>query len=77
MKDKCCVKSDLLIAIKPCPFCGGQPEIGPLNPEVEGDGWAAIYCPNPECLIVRTELYSDDENKKELIISKWNQRASI
>ncbi len=63
------------VVIKLCPFCGKPPEVGPLNPEKEGDGWTSVYCPNPRCLEVCIEVYSDDKNRKEKTIAKWNSRA--
>lgn len=33
----------------PCPFCGADPEVHPLRPEVEGDAWGAVICTNEAC----------------------------
>ena len=35
--------------IKPCPFCGRDPNLFPKFPEVEGDTWGEVRCMNPKC----------------------------
>ena len=57
------------VNLKPCPFCGGQPEI--VTPEeTDGQYWF-IACTNDNCWgIAGTEL-CDTETEA---IDKWNRR---
>jgi len=38
-------------SVLPCPFCGVQPWVGPLHPEIEGNAWATVSCDNRQCLV--------------------------
>ena len=29
-----------------CPFCGVEPIVRPLDPDLEGDNWARVQCDN-------------------------------
>lgn len=54
--------------LKPCPFCGSEPNIGSLGGD--GENWA-IWCPACGCACVET----DHETTKEDIIRAWNGRV--
>lgn len=32
-----------------CPFCGVEPIVRPLDPDLEGDNWARVQCDNKDC----------------------------
>ncbi len=34
---------------KPCPFCGKQPTVFPIDPKREGNAWGAVGCINEDC----------------------------
>lgn len=52
----------------PCPFCGGEPNIGSLGGDKEN--WA-IWC---KCNMAISEMGINGETKEE-IINSWNKRA--
>lgn len=65
----------------PCPFCGAEPVIRPINPEREGNAWGAVECLNPRCQAnphvrddagLKAECGSDVY--KEIAIRRWNRR---
>lgn len=65
----------------PCPFCGAEPEVLPIDPEVEGGCWGAVRCINPRC---QAKPYVEDgatwamdfhvDCYKEVAIRRWNRR---
>lgn len=55
----------------PCPFCGGEAELGSLGGD--GENWA-IFCKNKKCQIPVCEMGVQAETKQE-IINLWNKRA--
>ena len=69
--------------IKPCPFCGENPMVGPADPEIEGDGWGEVKCVNTDCeASPSVEVYDLPENiewisdhYKKAAIFSWNKRA--
>lgn len=56
--------------LKPCPFCGTQPEIGSLGGDNEN--WC-IWCPSCIQATVETDVYRGIETK-EKCIDLWNTR---
>lgn len=77
-----CIKiNDLMI--KPCPFCGELPEVGPKDPEEEGNAWGYVQCVNPKCparpRVRDGEDMADDRGSdvyKKIAIERWNRRKS-
>lgn len=66
----------------PCPFCGRSPEVGPKDPEREGNAFAYVACKNERCpatpYVTDGALICDDRGSaayKRLAIKRWNRRA--
>ena len=69
-------------ALKPCPFCGSQPRVGPTDPHVSGDALGFVECCNAECPVLPYcgdgEDVVDDRGSDEYkaaAIRRWNRRA--
>ncbi len=70
------------IEIKPCPFCGEIPFVGPTNPKIEGDAWGYVECRNPVCVISEVQVKDgedccDERGTKayqKAAIKRWNKR---
>ena len=67
--------------IKNCPFCGHIPEVGPLNPELDGNAWGYVKCKNRKCParpeVLDGESIADDRGSdeyKNAAINRWNTR---
>lgn len=64
----------------PCPFCGNEPRVFPINPKRDGDAWTAIECANcasdqmGEQSVVRVAVYADSGHRERAIIL-WNTRT--
>lgn len=64
-----------------CPWCRESPEIWPLDPKTEGDGWACVVCTNKDCPThhgggrgVRVDAFGDNhEDSKRKAIALWNK----
>lgn len=70
------------LLIKPCPFCGAEPEIGPKDPEKEGNAFGIVRCVNRKCPAmprVRDGIEIADERGTEAYVLRavirWNGRA--
>lgn len=62
--------------LKPCPFCGSAPSIGPANPKEEGDAWTRIRCESSECTVnPEISVYADRGHKRRAF-TLWNRRAA-
>ncbi len=68
--------------LKSCPFCGSTPEIGPKDPEAEGDAFAWVACHNEDCPAnPHVEFYDVDDSLcdpdkcKAEAINLWNTRT--
>jgi hypothetical protein len=66
----------------PCPFCGDEPGVLPVNPAREGSCWGEVRCMNAECpaqpRVRDDENVSDDRGSdayKAAAIARWNTRA--
>ena len=63
------------IELKPCPFCGSGPIVRLLLPEIEGDSWTNIGCPNiKSCGIASVTSYNEREHFEQAA-AKWNRRT--
>lgn len=67
----------------PCPFCGAEPDVQPINPSIQGNCWGMVECHNPECPAQPTIhdgiLVADNRGSDEYInaaIRRWNIRYS-
>jgi Lar family restriction alleviation protein len=60
------MSEDLIVALKPCPFCGGYAVVAPVT---DGD----------ECYVVCTECYtaSDHYPDYEEAVKAWNKRVQV
>ena len=63
-----------------CPFCGRDPEVGPEDPSVGGNGWGYVACRNSECAAQpsvedRDALPDESLPHKQAAIEKWNRRT--
>lgn len=66
---------------KPCPFCGAQPEIFPVD-RFRTDRWASVKCTNRDCP-AQPEAHDGEEVGDDLsrqafrdaAIRRWNRRA--
>lgn len=62
--------------LKPCPFCGGEAEIG----QIEGDentpnvGGMFVQCLNPRCEASSALIYPCGDDPKPLLMERWNKR---
>ncbi len=57
------------VEIKPCPFCGGQPD--GANYVVEG----AVWCKKCRCTFIKKHTNKSDKgNGMKLAIKSWNTR---
>lgn len=55
--------------LKPCPFCGEQPQIFDLK-----DGRYIVECVNPDCDVYPyTSIHYDEQEA----IAAWNRRADL
>ena len=70
------------LEVKPCPFCGHAPFVGPENPEIEGNAFAYVECHNQQCparpTVTDGALTCDDRGSaayKRRAIARWNRRA--
>lgn len=75
----------------PCPFCGEEPVVEPLEPQYEGNVWATVQCVYRQCPTFAAsrfgghgvqvhdgEEFADDRGSdayKQAAIRRWNQRA--
>lgn len=66
----------------PCPFCGSEPEIGPKDPEKDGNAWGFVMCVNEKCparpMVKDGEEVCDDRGVAEYIeasVKRWNVRS--
>ena len=55
--------------LKPCPFCGGQPEVRRCGHLI--NDWYYVYC--PKCWVSQSSYGCKG---KEDAIEKWNTRVS-
>lgn len=62
--------------LKPCPFCGKQPIIGPDDPKTEGSAWAYVSCQNNRCSAMpEVQSYSNGPGpSRRNAARKWNTR---
>jgi hypothetical protein len=69
-------RSDDMIELKSCPFCGGKAEFG----EVQGDentpdvGGNFIDCTNPVCQASTALIFPLMDDVKQLLVERWNRR---
>lgn len=69
-KDEKTVRT-MKVELKPCPFCGGQPEI--VTPEeTDGQYWF-IACTNDNCWGIAVSDFCETESEA---IDKWNHREN-
>lgn len=66
----------------PCPFCGYEPIVGPLDPEEEGNDWAQVECANPQCPVNPVvndgmEIADEEINYHEEALKRWNTRVGF
>jgi hypothetical protein len=67
----------------PCPFCGTMPEVGPKDPEKEGNAFGYVACRNRESCpatpyVTDGELVADERGTKAyqaIAIKRWNTRS--
>jgi hypothetical protein len=66
---------------RPCPFCGEEPYVGPVDWRAEGDAWASVDCENDDCPVkpslrnyanLSTSGAKSHEGQKRHAIAKWN-----
>jgi restriction alleviation protein Lar len=68
-----------MLKLKPCPFCGKQPEVFPEDPKTEGDAWTKIACVNERCGVF-PEVTSYDDIKayhRRNAARRWNTRRGV
>lgn len=67
----------------PCPFCGKNPKISPLNPDEEGNAWGMVYCAYSRCYL--RPSVEDGSNIADgrgtgayidMAIRRWNKRST-
>jgi hypothetical protein len=65
----------------PCPFCGEQPRLFPVNSKIEGNAWGEVACVNTRChaqpCVVDEQTIADERGTGAYIdcaIKRWNKR---
>lgn len=59
----------------PCPFCGAEPLVGPVNPERDGDAWTSITCANARCgARPQVQVYAE-RGHYGMAARRWNTRT--
>jgi hypothetical protein len=62
-----------IMKLEPCPFCGEIPEVHPLDPDKDGNGWAEVVCVNDKC-----NYFGSPEKSSRVssctAIKNWNTR---
>lgn len=61
--------------LKPCPFCGSEPLVLPVDPEREGDAWTTIRCNMALCPVTAEVTVHKETGHREEAIAAWNRRA--
>jgi len=64
---------DYIPIIKPCPFCGTEPEIGTHNPKVDGKYQYQIGCASGNCPM--DYVGGHGFTTEEEAIAAWNKRG--
>jgi hypothetical protein len=70
---------DFEVWIKPCPWCGEPPFVGPADPECEGDGHGYVVCQSMDCPVrPRCDdglfVAKSSDACKRAAIKRWNER---
>ena len=59
--------------LKPCPFCGGDAVLEPLNTR---KGYEATIQCNGHCILyMSTITYDTEEEAVEAVVNAWNRRS--
>ena len=62
--------------LKPCPFCGKQPERQHCKSDATGTDYWWIECTNDKCLVQpETSAYTSAYSTKGADARAWNRRA--
>jgi hypothetical protein len=71
--------------LRPCPFCGGKPEVYPVDWEKGGDDWGMVKCNNEYChAMPQVEVHGEGNGEsgqkaswanKTAARKLWNNRA--
>lgn len=71
----------MMATVKPCPFCGHEPEVGPAD-DSRGSCWGYVKCVNERCPAqpeVEDGIGVNDERGRRKYIAaavrRWNRRA--
>lgn len=66
----------------PCPFCGTVPQVGPTDPDNDGNAWGYVQCESILCAVNPSvedgETCADERGSGayiDIAIARWNKRA--
>lgn len=62
--------------LKPCPFCGGEAEIGRIDGDENTPNFGGMFvqCLNPLCEASSALIFPCGEDPKPLLMERWNKR---
>jgi hypothetical protein len=64
--------------VLPCPFCGGEPELGVCEDENSQDfGGHFIQCTNGRCMASIGLIFACGDEPDPLLVERWNERATV
>jgi Lar family restriction alleviation protein len=62
--------------LKPCPFCGSEPELRKHNSEDYDFRWADVHCSVCEATIHRSARSELGGDHVSAVVRRWNRRAT-